>query len=289
VPQAFQKASFFAKPVCNGKFGYLRIFSFQVDSVDAFVNDIIAAIQPLPRNGLIIDVRDNVGGHIEAGERLLQIFGRRRPIEPERLYFINTPLTLRLCELQRSNVDFGPKGLKPWCDSITRSGETGATFSASFPKTDPALCNKFDPTYNGPVILVTNALSYSATEYFAAGFQDHDIGKILGVDESTGGGGANVRPHEELRGNFMKDRDSPFRKLPKGSGLTVALRRSQRVGGQAGNEVEDFGVARDCCYRMTRRDLLERNSDLIEHAAKLLAGMRTRATNAQKRRSNRPA
>ncbi len=35
-------------------------------------------------------------------------------------------------------------------------------------------------------------LCYSTTDIFAAGFQDNEIGKVLGVDESTGAGGANV-------------------------------------------------------------------------------------------------
>ena len=41
-------------------------------------------------------------------------------------------------------------------------------------------------------MLVTDARCYSATDIFAAGFADHRIGPILGVDDNTGAGGANV-------------------------------------------------------------------------------------------------
>jgi hypothetical protein len=257
----------------HGKVGYLRIFTFNVDP-DKFIARFKKLVKGLPKNGLIIDVRDNGGGHTAAGERLLQFLGKTRPIEPERLYLINTPLTLRLCDLQSTNREFGPRGLEPWRESLARSVETGAQFSASFPYTDPKICNASKPIYSGPVVVVTNALSYSTTEFFAAGVQDHGIGLILGTDECTGGGGANVRQHEQLWESFGDDPDSPFRKLPNLSGFTVAIRRSQRVREQAGNEVEDFGVTSEKFHRMTRKDLLEGNVDLIRHAATLLAGMR---------------
>ena len=35
-------------------------------------------------------------------------------------------------------------------------------------------------TYHGPVVLITDALCYSTTDIFAAGFQDHDLGFVLG-------------------------------------------------------------------------------------------------------------
>ena len=53
-------------------------------------------------------------------------------------------------------------------------------YSASFPYTDPEACNTTGRLYGGRVIVITNALSYSATEFFAAGFQDHGGG--LGID-----------------------------------------------------------------------------------------------------------
>jgi C-terminal processing protease CtpA/Prc len=218
---------------------------------------------------LIIDVRDNGGGRTAAAERLLQLISPRQPIEPELLYFINTPLTLKLCQLQKSNNDLGPSGLSSWIESIQRSMETGATYSASFHYTDPATCNAIGRQYPGPVIVVTNALSYSATEFFAAGFQDHG-GKILGVDKTTGGGGANVRTHQELRKYFQQDPSSPFKTLPKKGELRVAFRRSVRVGPQSGNDVEDFGITPDYLHPMTRNDLLKRNKDLINCAARLL-------------------
>lgn len=255
------------------KYGYIRIYKFPMDSPDSFVEEFKRLVGTLPQNGLIIDVRDNPGGKIAAAEQLLQLLTPRRPIEPERLYFINTPLTLRLCELQAHDYD-----LRAWIPSIERSMETGATFSGSFPISSRSdYCNEFEQVYRGPVVLVTNALSYSAAEFFAAGFQDHRIGTILGTDNATGAAGAHVKDYATLRKFFAKSPDSPFKKnLPQQMGMTIALRRSARVGPQAGTEVEDFGITPDICYPMTRTDLLENNADLIEYGGRLFAALSVR-------------
>jgi C-terminal processing protease CtpA/Prc len=271
-PQVDERNPFRVETVVKpyGRFGYIRIFTFDVADPDDLVRKFIRYVKSfMDTKGLIIDVRDNGGGRTKAGERLIQLIAPGRPIAPERLYFVNTPLTLKLCRLRRADTQLGPHGLSSWLESIERSMQTGATFSASFPYTDPEVCNDIGPIYDRPVIVISNAACYSATEYFVAGFQDHG-GKILGVDESTGGGGANVRSYSELRDYF--NRTHPFeKKLPKGTEMRVAIRRSIRVGPQAGNEVEDFGVTPDYRYHMTRKDLLERNTDLIEYAASLLA------------------
>ncbi len=251
----------------RGGFGYLRIFKFPAAHPAPFVKEFKRLLGQFPTGGLIIDVRDNPGGKIVAAEQLLQLLTSRRPIAPERLRFINTPLTLRLSQLQARGYD-----LASWIPSIERSIETGATFSAGFPiSSRPDYCNEFGQAYQGPVVLMTSALTYSAAEFFAAGFQDHRIGTVLGVDGSTGGAGAHVKDYEGLRKLFGKAPDSPFkRQLPKQAQMTTALRRSSRVGAHAGAEVEDFGVTPDVLYRMTRQDLLGRNADLIECAAGLL-------------------
>jgi hypothetical protein len=255
-------------------YGYIRIFKFSMEEPEAFVEEFKRLLGCLPPNGLIIDVRDNPGGKIVAAERLLQLLTSRRPIEPERLYFINTPRTLELCELQAKSYD-----LFSWIPSIARAIETGATFSASFPIDSSAdYCNDLEQAYHGPVVLVTNALTYSAAEFLAAGFQDHRIGTILGADTATGAAGAHVKDYDTLRKFFEKSRDTALsRALPSQAGMTLALRRSVRVGLHAGAEVEDFGVAPDILYQMTRRDLLEENADLIDYACGLFSALTVEA------------
>ena len=245
--------------------GYLRIRTFNVPDVDAFVDEVLRIVNLLPATGLIIDVRGNGGGAMAAGERLLQLF-TPRPIEPERAHFINTPLTLRLV----TEVPW----LAAWHPSMEQSVELGTVYSDGFPIEDGHLerCNALGQRYFGPVLLIVDALCYSATDIFAAGFQDHGIGPVLGTDGNTGAGGANAWEQAFLT-TLLPD---VFPALPGHSGLGVAVRQTRRVGERAGDLLEDLGVVPDEVHRMTRDDVLNANVDLIARATTLLAGMPSR-------------
>jgi hypothetical protein len=259
LPDVF---SFRTVRTTHGAFGYLRLHTFNVPD-DAFVEEFIRIAGILPQNGLILDVRNNGGGNILAGERLLQVL-TPRPIEPERFYFINSPLTLRICETQPS--------LANWKESIAQAVETGAAFSDGFPLLPVEAYNNIGQKYQGPVALVTDARCYSTTDIFSAGFQDHGIGKILGTSGTTGAGGANVWAHELLL-TLPSPAASPFKPLPQNASFRVAVRRCTRVGKRAGGLIEDLGVVPDVIHHLTRRDVLSENVDLINRAGEMLAAM----------------
>jgi hypothetical protein len=58
--------------------------------------------------------------------------------------------------------------------------------------------------------------------------------------------------------------------LPFGSDLRVAIRRTLRVRGHAGEIVEDFGVVPDRLQTLTANDVLNSNEDLLAAAVALL-------------------
>jgi hypothetical protein len=118
--------------------------------------------------------------------------------------------------------------------------------------------------------LIIDALCYSTTDIFAAGFQDHKIGVILGVDQTTGAGGANVWDYSSIAG-LLDDPERFPAELPEQASFRFAARRVTRVGENSGVLLEDLGVKADEFHRLTRRDVLERNRDLIERAAKILS------------------
>lgn len=159
-----------------GTFGYIRIFAFadggrDPQFVSKFVDEFKRLIKLLPQNGLIIDVRDNGGGYVNASEMLLQMLTPRR-IKPEPVQFINTPLTSKLCSLY-------PQYFGQWAESIKMAVETGAIFSQGFPLTTEEECNSIGQIYTGPVVLITDALCYSATDIFAAGFRIMRLAQYL--------------------------------------------------------------------------------------------------------------
>ncbi|GAA3661186.1 hypothetical protein GCM10022224_025780 [Nonomuraea antimicrobica] len=257
----------------SGTFGHIRIFSFSVNDPDAFVREFVRLIELLPQNGLIVDVRDNGGGHIFAAEFLLQTL-TPRPIVPEPTQFITTSLNLRICDQHRENPT-GEIDLGPWCPSMEQALETGSVYSGSFSITPAGGANAIGQRYFGPVVLVTNALCYSATDIFAGGFQDHEIGQILGTDDNTGAGGANVWTHGLLKLLLELPSpvaDNPYTELPGQANMRVSIRRTLRVNDLAGTPVEDLGVVPGHRHRMTRADVLQGNADLLARAGELLAG-----------------
>jgi C-terminal processing protease CtpA/Prc len=276
MPDVF---SFRSVTTAAGTFGYIRIWTFSVKDADAFLDEFLRILSLLPADGLILDVRGNGGGLITAGERLLQIL-TPRPIEPAPFGFINTPLTLRLAQ----KTAF----LKEWRDSIAQAVEIGTTYSLGFPIDAVEDVNDRGQQYEGPVVLVVDALCYSTTDIFAAGFQDNRVGTILGVSGNTGAGGANVWTHDLLLTQIALQ-ESPFKPLPNGATFRVAVRRTTRVGDHAGVVIEDLGVKPDVVYPLTRNDLLNGNQDMIRAATDLLDAKPKYRLTVQVTRPNGPA
>jgi hypothetical protein len=249
--------------------GYIKIIKFSLEdhvSTTDFINEFLRLIMQLPKRGLIIDVRGNGGGRIPAAECLLQLLTPKK-IMPEPYQFISSPLTI---DMTRRIND-----LKSWALSLSQSVTTGSTFSQGFPITNINIANNLGQQYHGPVVLITDALCYSATDLFAAGFQDHQIGPIIGVDENTGAGGANVWKYNDLNG-YLIGTKYELKALPLDTSMRVSIRRNMRVGKFAGTPVEDLGITPDIVYDITRRDLLEDSFDLIKYASEILAGMPVR-------------
>lgn len=255
-----------------GTVAHLRIYTFHMKDgqIQAFLDEVERLLTILPQDGLVLDVRGNGGGYVFAAEALLQ-FLTPRAITPEPMQFAATDDTDLLC---RAVADFGA-----WEPSVDEAVETGAQFSSALPLYPADAVNDVGQIYQGPVVLVTDALCYSATDIFSAGFQDHGIGKVLGVAGNTGAGGANVLEHADLLHAWP---GGPLTALPAGTRMRVALRRCLRVGDRAGQPVEDLGVVPDDVHHLTRQDLLIGNVDLIEAAAKLLIGQTRRGLTVER-------
>lgn len=244
----------------GGTSGYIRIWTFMVDDENAFVAEFVRITGLLPKTGLIVDVRGNGGGNILCAEKLLQVL-TPGSVEPALLSFVNSQLTFEICK-QNSFV-------AQWAPSIGQSVETGEIYSQGFSILPIEEYNRLGQRYQGPVVLITDPLCYSATDIFAAGFQDNKIGAILSAGGRTGAGGANVWDHELLR-QVLPGTKNPFSPLPNGASFRVAIRRVIRSGTHRGVPLEDLGVQPDETHRMTKNDLVDSNADLIAKAGQLL-------------------
>lgn len=260
----------------DGDFAYLRLFSFMLNDHQSFLAEVIRLLQQLPQNGLVLDLRGNPGGLITAAETLLQLF-TPRTIEPEKAQFKSGPLVRELCRRNAPSPTIPQINLAPWVDSLSRAHASGALYSTGHSITSAQAANAIGQVYTAPVVLITDAYCYSAADMFAAGFRDHNIGPILGANDNTGAGGANVWQHLLLRvladipgmdeSGLLKN---VFKELPRFADFRVSSRRMLRVGEEARMPLEDFGVEPDRRHYMTRNDILHGNEDLYNHAAKLL-------------------
>jgi C-terminal processing protease CtpA/Prc len=252
----------------NKAYGYIRIWRFakKAGGPAQFVNEFKELLGRAPASGLIIDIRDNPGGKIVAAERILQTLTSKH-IQPELFRFRNTPLNLQICMTGGDDVD---DDFTRWIPSIRDGLAQGDVYSDRFPKTDEASCNDIGRMYGGPVVLITSALTYSAADIFAAGFQDHGIGRILGVHPTTGAGGAQSWFHGNVQ-NLNLPR-SPYEFLPQFAEIKFALRQSLRVGLNAGKVLEDSGVVIEekDVHKPTRNDVLHGDVDLIDKAISML-------------------
>ncbi|MEL7166458.1 MAG: S41 family peptidase [Pseudomonadota bacterium] len=240
----------------TGRCGYLRIFSFEVPDVDAFLQKLATILPNLPQNRLIIDVRGNPGGQIPAGQGLVRML-TTKPLQPAPIAFRATPSTLRLAR----NPLF-----EEWQRSLQLQSATSNVWAQAFP-----ISAYYDAVpayrYPGKVALIIDALCYSTTDFFAADFVDNDVGVIVGTDATTGAGGANVWPWSVLV-NFAKyEGISGPEMLPGGYDLNLSMRRAYRTGPSVGLPIEDLGVPAHVVHRLTKRDLLEQNADLLAFTA----------------------
>jgi C-terminal processing protease CtpA/Prc len=241
-------------------YGHLRIATFGELDRPGFVAEVRALLKELPQDGLILDVRGNGGGVIASGEALLQLFTAAH-VDPE-------PLQLRITEATRRLAQTSP-GFSSAEPSLERAVQTAEVYCERMPLSAEhgRVCNMTGQRYYGPVVLLVDALCYSTTDIFAAGFQDHWIGAVIGTDRATGAGGASVWDHATLR---AESGDPALEPLPKGVDMRLALLRTLRVHGSAGVPLEEFGVVPRPIHLRTRADVLEGDVDLMARAAKIL-------------------
>ncbi len=266
----------------DARFGYIRIKSFlspasdpATSLVDAF-QQILVMMETSAPDGLILDIRGNTGGAIEGAERMLQMLTPRR-IEPSLFHLALTP---QVVEILRAVGPSQDSQLNRWAaDTLAGLKTADGHLSIGKPLTNPSQANEIGQIYHGPVVLLIDGLTYSAGDIFAAGFQDNEIGKVIGTDSRTGGGGASVWRHDELL-QRLPPNNLGLAPLPGKAVIGLAILRTSRVGRNRNDlepvPIEDVGVSidhPDLLHRPTLRDVLAESTDLLGFACDQLAAM----------------
>lgn len=248
------------------EFGLVRIRSFFCPE-GPFLEAFVRVLNAMPKSGLVVDIRSNPGGFVRSAEVILQTM-TAQPITPLPFQFLATQLVEELVGSHKSAAC----ELREWQERVIPAVSIGNQFSRFGTLTDPRSANAIGQRYYGPVVLVTDAVTYSSGDIFAAGFQDNGIGRVIGVDLTTGGGGANMWTHRTCV-NMAED-GGQLKVLPggavSGAKMHYAVRRCTRVGRNMGAIVEEEGVRCDDFHALTRNDLLGQDVDLLQFAAGVL-------------------
>lgn len=273
------------------RLGYLRIKGFGKDDAEIsqegeiceeFARLLRLMMERAP-HGLVLNIRGNSGGNVKAAEGMLQML---TPIEivPARFHWRwNEALKTTLKKAKVSKAGFGDlsdadnatlDGLvefTDWLDDLEAPvGSLPEFLSSGKPVTDVGFANETGQIYQGPVVLLIDAFTYSAANIFAAGFQDHQIGTIVGVTEATGGGWATRWKYLQFNPVVSEGAEVELSPLPEGVTMAVALQRPTRVLKNKGVAVEDVGVKADPVFAPPSREVLEGGADLIEKTCELL-------------------
>ncbi len=247
----------------HGHFGVLYFSSFEPEKL--IISKIVTLVDSLLKNelsqtdGLIIDLRNNPGGQIPLGERLIQLFGPKNNNEPLDFVF----------NVNQTNGDFLSYifNEQEIFDSFNEAVRLGKKYSLPLNITERRIMNKLDQAYTKPVIVFNNALCYSTCDMFSAQMQDHGYALIAGEDTTTGAGGANVLYHSMVFEFSGLDSYEPFKKLPDQIDFGFAWRQAIRRNGKL---IENVGVKADIFIPTTLNDVQNNSADQYLKLSKIL-------------------
>ncbi len=168
--------------------GYIKLGTFHDDDVEQTVAAFDEALDPLlDAPGLIIDLRGNGGGYIDAAT---QIAGRFLT-EERTLGFFNTR-------------EPGKKKFPEVRDEITGNATTQPRLLAK-PRKE---------TYRGQLVILIDQRCFAACESFAGGMQE--LGRALVMGTSASGGGSGLAEGLELHSGAVISFSSTVAWLPSG-------------------------------------------------------------------------
>ena len=243
-----------------GKIDISRLFPATMDVVDEFKR----LLRLMPKKGLIVDVRGNIGGtHALAKAFTEALSGKEVP--PLTAQLRATDLVVSAFETVKEESEFAASVL-PAVLTANRAKEFFSGTALDLEDQFPSLQER---VYFGPYVTIVDGRTYSAGDIFTLLQRDFGASFVVGTSSNTGAGGAGTIRYSNIRGILPSDLPS----LPSGIDFGTAITRFFREGKSSGAIVEFFGVRPDERYYLTKDDILKEDCDLIEYLAKKLDKM----------------
>lgn len=246
--------------------GYLHVRSFEAPLNLEHYSFLMQVLKSMPKTGLIVDIRDNLGGRSLIA-LLLYYFISPGMLDSSPMVLRASSLALKLVKEQLRNGLRGGREFLPAMEDAVKYGEpfTGPVGNYnSFISFESIGGMRLVPrVYLGPVVTLTNALTASASEVYAGLQRDYNASYVIGTEDSTTGAGASVVNYRELQSGAPNA--LPWN-LPEGTDFSTAIIRNYRSRRNSGALIENRGVSPNERHYRTRDDLFRGDVDLLRLA-----------------------
>lgn len=229
-------------------FGRLVVNSFFVGDLKKWGKEIQRLLGVLPKDNLVIDIRNNLGGSALASLLLWEyVTDKKISAPPYKLQGRATPIMMNLLKDQALS-NLLPNFRTHIAMGSTLSGPVEDVLADGIrnPK------ERAPQVFFGKVITLVSSFTASSGDIYASLVRDVGRTELLGVDESTNGAGAST-----VSFNYLAELSPKvLKELPKGVDFNTAFFRFYRANDFDGALVEHFGVPVTTKYYERKKDLL---------------------------------
>jgi C-terminal processing protease CtpA/Prc len=267
----------------NGKkYVYVKLPSFtnnkeniKNSDINEFVNSMLDKIKTFLNkkyDGVLLDVRDNIGGYAPYADKLVQFF--YDPSSTNKLFY---PMEFRMKATQgniellnkyetilnKDGFDIDSIFFKNMKNDVSNALKKGDIYTTprqmtSQDELNAADKNIFTKSSGKTVIILTNANCYSACDLFVARMKDQDLTtKIVGETKYTGGGGGNT-----IKWSSLQEQNFTNHKLPKSAEMKFSWMQMQsRTKTGEYRTIEGNGTTVDCVIPKTVAEIQNNGND----------------------------
>lgn len=261
----------------SGSFGRITMwgFFFPPGFLDNIIQEMARVMKLMPKTGLVIDLRGNVGGVADFPKAVMELFTDK--IIPPYPFSVRSSRLANELSLEEpvDIADGGKNFIRSYREAVRTAWRAGEHYTGpvgnSFVSDPLRPFPRSKRAYSGPVITLVDGETSSSGDLFTTAQVDNGLSLVVSMDENVAAAGALKGTFRRL---FARAFPTVLESPPAGVDFAVPFARFFRGGTRFGGSIlENFGVKPDVRYFRTARDVVENDVDLMEFLAKTLAKM----------------